>query len=413
MSTPWAYAGWTALLLGAVVIFILLRKRATSDVSSPAHREISDLPGDTPTTAEHPSEATAAEIVASDTPASPHAASTLDPESDDETVKDSSHPHAPNASDEEDSDTVLIEASQPRDVFDLDYTVRSLRLELWASRWMLGDDACAKLADALTSASARVTSCLCDTVAEGDNGTHLPPDCARLNAVIAQLEEIAQPLRSLRATKYQHALVAVSSESDVEVFPHPTNLQIDPEIYHPPTYGLHRLVHEVSDGLENARLDIARVAPTAGSAHSRQLRYALAQATAAVNSVIDRLRTLTDTSGHAVALREEFLALEKTVCRAVWWRHFIEISVTLLTAREWALTCDDRSHWHEVAALALARAGVVIDLFPTDVPARYLRQLGRWNVIVEADATSSATYRSIAEGAQSVIDMLVSPESKS
>lgn len=418
MSTPWAYAGWTALLVGAVVVFILLRKRGTSDAQPPSHLQApdyrpnidTDIPASAPdatdplqedltatasTTTDQPRAETATAPHTTDSPA----AATEIGESTTDTNDHEDHP-----------DTVLVEASEPRNVFDLDFTVRSLRLELWASRWMLGDDACAELSEALETAHARTASCLSDTIVEGETLTHCPPDCARLNSTIADVEAVARPLRSLRATKYQHALAAVRAHTDIDVNPHRAAIRAEHAVSPDPTHGLHRLVSEVSYGLEDARLSLARVAPTAGSAQSQQLRHALTCATEAVNSVNDQLRSLTVTPDHTAAssaTSDQLLALENTACHAVWWRNFIDTTVTYLTAREWAHTSDDRHEWRGVAILALARASMIIDLFPRDIPAQFLTRLGRYRVLVDADAASITTYRSIVEDAQAVVDLLV------
>lgn len=425
MSTPWVFSGWAALLVGAVVVFILLRKRGTADPQSPSphqspqiHEETDPVISPTIDGADNvsraESEGAVAEISAEADRLAPPAPSA--PFAADDSEIDTIHTDSPvsdtigETHDEDHPDTVLVEASEPRNVFDLDFTVRSLRLELWASRWMLGDDACAELSEALETAQARTASCLSDTIVEGETLTHCPPDCARLNSTIAGVEEVARPLRSLRATKYQHALTAVRADTNIDVNPHRAAIRDGHEVSPDPTHGLHRMVSEVSYGLEDARLSLARVAPTAGSAQSRQLRHALTCATKAVNSVTDELRALTAAADHTAAssaTSEQLLALENTACHAVWWRKFIDTTVTYLTAREWARTSDDRHEWREVASLALTRANMIIDLFPRDVPMQSLTRLGRYRVLVDADAASGTTYRSVMEDAQAVVDLLV------
>ncbi|MDO5728808.1 MAG: hypothetical protein Q4P71_04205 [Actinomycetaceae bacterium] len=428
MNTAWVYAGWTALLVGAVVVVILLRKRRNTSA---------DAVRTNPSTMAEPASKGETDSVSRDDSGARTANSTTDtpvqhsPGSGDQSAREEVEPvpqitpqeeneseeYERDDSDEESSETtpegefddVIIEASPPKNAFDLDSVTRSISQELWVSRWMLGEDACAELNAELDCVTAMTQSCLSETTVENGSDVHCPPDCQRLNSVIARLEEAARPLRSLRLTKYQHALAAMRADQPEDINPDRAAIRTNHEVSPDPTYGLHRLLSETRYGLDGARLEIARVSPTAGSTTSRRLRGGLTQATSTLRSVEERLKTLVATPSYTPT-PDELLGLERSIAQAVWWRRFIEHTVSYLTAREWALTTTDRDEWSELADSALLLANLIVDLERDTVAVKTLTELGRSHVLASGTHTPYRTYRSIVETADDAIAELTGTE---
>lgn len=428
MSTAWVYAGWTALLACAVVVVILLRNRRSTSgdpivTGSPAPSDPDSSPspeavpsreerpaGDESSTHTLPAEQSDCEQLAVKKPSETGAAEkageadTADQPESVDTVSD-----VPAT---DDPDKVLIEASSPKDVFELDAITRSITRELWVSRWMLGEDACADLTAALERVRTIVQSCLSDTEMENGSVAHCPPDCLRLNSTIAALEETARPLRSLRVTKYQHALAAMRTEAPHDVNPHRAAIRNDHEVSPDPTFGLHRLISEAHYGLDGARLEIARVSPTAGSTTSRRLRNGLSQASGTLRAANERLQTLAVSANYTPST-DELIGLERSITEAVWWRRFIQNTVSYLTAREWALTSSDRDEWGALARSALELADLIVDLERDTVSVQILANLGRCHVLADAERAPQRTYRSIVETADRTIEQLTGSETTS
>lgn len=433
MNTAWVYAGWTALLVGAVVVVILLRNRrgTSSDpmaTGSPdtSHPDLSSPPKADPRQKESRSE----DKTTTDTPSADQSHSEqLDAGDTGETgvVDETDATSAAGESAAGESQTATVEAddpatndpnevliapSSPKDAFELDSITRSITRELWVSQWMLGEDACADLAAALERVRAITQSCLSDTTVENGAVAHCPPDCQRLNSTIAALEEAARPLRSLRVTKYQHALAAMRTETPQDINPHRAAIRNDHEVSPDPTFGLHRLVSETRYGLDGARLEIARVSPTAGSTTSRRLRNGLSQASGTLRAADERLKSLV-ASANYTPTTDELIGLERSITEAVWWRRFIENTVSYLTAREWALTSSDPDEWGSLARSALELADLIVDLERQTVPVQTLADLGRCHVLAGGERTPQRTYRSIVETADTAIEQLTTSEDTS
>lgn len=292
---------------------------------------------------------------------------------------------------------VVIEASQALNAFDLERTIRQLRRDYWASRWLLGEEACDDLRQALGKARGMVSSCLADTLVFEDVTESFPPGCERLNSVIAAIEEPARPLRALRYTKFIHAAASYRMNPPEDVNPHRAAIRAGRYVSPDPTYGLNRLVSEIEVGLAQARLEIAKVSPTAGTAVSSRLRSGLADATSSLREGEEALGKLENPT------QEDIQQIEAHLLRAVWWRRFIDLSVKFLSQKEWAQTSTDRNEWTRLAVLVSRLTHVLVDLNEDSVSRADLIELARAQILI--DQGSKADRRDVpVRTAQQVVE---------
>lgn len=250
---------------------------------------------------------------------------------------------------------VLSPAADPLNAFDLYGAIREMRREYWASRWMFGEDACADLRFELGRARALAASCLADaTVVEGK--AKLPAGCTRMNAAVSAVREPAEPLRSLRANKYAHALAAYRAEDPASVNPHRAAVRAGRYVSPDPTFGLARLASEIEEGLATSRLEVARVSPTAGSEVSARMRAGLAQAQKIVSKSVKTLALLQEPTA------TDLFQIEADLLRAVWIRRAIDLTSKYLPAKEWARVSGSEVEWTRLAVLSTRLAEILIDL---------------------------------------------------
>ncbi|WP_156824411.1 hypothetical protein [Gleimia europaea] len=277
---------------------------------------------------------------------------------------------------EEDANEVLTPAADPLSAFDLDGAIRQMRREYWASRWMFGEDACADLRFALGRARALAAPCLADvTVVEGK--AELPTGCTRMNAAVLALKEPATPLRTLRANKYAHALAAYRTDEPATVNPHRASVRAGRYVSPDPTYGLARLASEIKEGLAVARLEVAKVSPTAGSEVSARMRAGLAHAQKLVSESVQALSALQNPSA------TDLLQIEAELLQAVWIRRAIDLTGKYLPAKEWARVAGNDEEWTRLAILSTRLAEVLIDL-RGNVEVENLKKLAGCLVLLEA-----------------------------
>lgn len=271
---------------------------------------------------------------------------------------------------------VLSPAADPLNAFDLDGAIREMRREYWASRWMFGEDACADLRFELGRARALAASCLADaTVVEGK--AELPAGCSRMNAAVSALREPAEPLRSLRANKYTHALAVFRAEDPVSVNPHRAAVRAGRYVSPDPTFGLARLASEIEEGLATARLEVARVSPTAGSEFSARMRAGLAQAQKIVSKSVKALALLQEPTA------TDLFQIEADLLRAAWIRRAIDLTSKYLPAKEWARASGSEAEWTRLAVLSTRIAEILMDLRKS-VEAEDLAKLAGCFVLLDA-----------------------------
>ncbi|MDK8350470.1 hypothetical protein QP786_00625 [Gleimia europaea] len=271
---------------------------------------------------------------------------------------------------------VLSPAADPLNAFDLDGAIREMRREYWASRWMFGEDACADLRFELGRARALAASCLADaTVVEGE--AKLSAGCTRMNAAVSALREPAEPLRSLRANKYTHALAVYRAEDPASVNPHRAAVRAGRYVSPDPTFGLARLASEIEEGLATARLEVARVSPTAGSEFSARMRAGLVQAQKIVSKSVKALASLQD------PVAADLLQIEADLLRAAWIRRAIDLTSRYLPAKEWARASGSEAEWTRLAVLSTRIAEILIDL-RKGVEAEDLAKLAGCLVLLDA-----------------------------
>ncbi|MDO5049323.1 MAG: hypothetical protein Q4D87_05505 [Actinomycetaceae bacterium] len=274
-------------------------------------------------------------------------------------------------------DEVVQEASDALDAFDLEATIRKMRREYWASRWLLGEEACDDLRRALGRARGMAASCLSDTAVQANGDVSFPSGCNRMNSVVAATVEPAQPLRALRITKFTHAVASYRAEQPQDVNPHRAAIRAGRYVSPDPTFGLHRLIAEIELGLAQARLEIAKVSPTAGSGVSSRLRSGLAEATTSLKNATERLAKL------EAPTPEDILSIESELLRAVWWRRSIDLTQKYLHQREWAETSNNAHEWTRLAVLASRLANVLTDLYEDEAPREHLVKLAKMQILID------------------------------
>ncbi|MDO5034622.1 MAG: hypothetical protein Q4E01_04455 [Actinomycetaceae bacterium] len=330
--------------LGAAVVAVfavVARKKAHQRATEPADSFISEESSPASAGAATEQEAAAESLVEDD-----------DDDEDDEEAADSDGEELA----EVDESQVLVEASTPLDAFDLDAAIRDMRREYWASRWMLGEDACADLRFGLGHARGLASTSLTNTTLDEDGNPSFPAGFTRMNAAISTLEELAYPLRMLRAKRYAHAVDAMRMEAPADINPHRAAIKAGRYVSPDPTFGLARLAAELDAGLGNARLEVAKVSPTAGSTVSARLRAGLADANSQLTSALADLDRLEEPT------TERLLRIESKLLRGVWWRRAIDLTGKYLQAREWAQTSQDSAEWTRLAVLSTRLTQVLIDL---------------------------------------------------
>jgi hypothetical protein len=360
----WAIAGGLAVLAVAVIGSILLHRRSKQLREESAARP-------TP-----PSAAGSA-----NEPVETNDSAKLDPATGDERVADLEGA-ADGVSTVDPEDEVVQEASDALDAFDLEKTIREMRREYWASRWLLGEEACDDLRQALGKARGIAASCLADTAVQQDGTVSFPPGCFRMNSIIAATMEPAQPLRSLRLTKFSHAIASYRADAPEDINPHRAAVTAGRYVSPDPTYGLHRLASELEAGLSQARLEIAKVSPTAGSAVSSRLRSGLADATSHLRQANEQLAQI------ETPTQADVLAIEKKLLRAAWWRRAIDLTGKYLTQRDWAQTSEDAHEWTRLAVLASRLTNVLADLYEDEVERTDLVKLAKAQVLIDQGSKS-------------------------
>lgn len=417
----WAIAGGLAVLAVAVIGSILLHRRSNQlrEESDAASRQPGSSPSETSTSPSSgaPSSSSATPSSSDAVPSIPEgepgesdgtAPTTTDSSNeaaDEEAEGDSSDPASGTATDQSDArgkfagdgsvstdsddqepadtpsepaeDEVVQEASDALDAFDLESTIREMRREYWASRWLLGEEACDDLRQALGKARGIAASCLSDTTVQQDGTVSFPPGCSRMNSIIAATQEPAQPLRALRLTKFTHAITSCRAEPPADINPHRAAVHAGRYVSPDPTYGLHRLAAELEAGLSQARLEIAKVSPTAGSTISSRLRSGLADATTHLRKANERLAEVESPS------QSDILEIERDLLRAAWWRRSIDLTEKYLNQRDWALTSEDAHEWTRLAVLASRLTNVLVDLHEDEVERTDLVKLAKAQVLID------------------------------
>lgn len=300
------------------------------------------------------------------------------------------------------ANTVLVKAT----AVSCDQASRALaqaRAELWANRRLLGNQACEPLQSAIAnaqealdswylahfsslptadrsdpmqtlpptattdfaSALANADSALPETVETApettaslvaasastpDAGTHLPLPAA-VRDYLQEIERQNSRLAPLRYSSFTPSLPATPSTVAEDV-----NQPQYVSAY--PAGGLLQFVEEINASLPAARLQVARLSPTAGSLVSTQLRCWITQANLALATV---KRELTG-AVPATLTRRQQRRLEDKLLGAIWRRRLIDEVVQYRHAQDWANTGEDDQAWFELAQLAAQITELQADL---------------------------------------------------
>lgn len=398
----WAIAGGLAVLAVAVIGSILLHRRSNQlrEESDAASRQPGSSPSNAtppPSNAVSPSNAVPSSSIPEGEPGESDGTAPATTDSIDEVANQDTGNTEPaledapsdpvsepdtdedpaDAQSEPAEDEVVQEAADALDAFDLESTIREMRREYWASRWLLGEEACDDLRHALGKARGIAASCLSDTAVQKDGTVSFPPGCSRMNSIVAATQEPAQPLRALRLTKFTHAIASYRAEPPADINPHRAAVHAGRYVSPDPTYGLHRLAAELEAGLSQARLEIAKVSPTAGSTISSRLRSGLADATTHLRKANERLAEVESPS------QADILEIERDLLRAAWWRRSIDLTEKYLNQRDWALTSEDAHEWTRLAVLASRLTNVLVDLHEGEVERTDLVKLAKAQVLID------------------------------
>ncbi len=273
------------------------------------------------------------------------------------------------------ADTVLVKAT-PLTSEDVARSLAQARADLWASRWLLGNQVCEDMETAIAQAQQAL-----------DSGYLATPQPARaalgLRPYLAEVERTGEALNPLRRASFAAAANAELGTSES------ANGQDLEKVSVNPAGGLAQLAQEVRDGLQQARLEVARLAPTAGSTISTQLRNWLSQANIAAVTVSREIAA----PGPAPLSARYLQELEAKLLGAIWRRRLIALVAQYRRAHDWAQTTTDARTWFELAQLATEITGLQADL------------LLREATISEDDLATLARVRTLtatSEGAEQV-----------
>lgn len=273
------------------------------------------------------------------------------------------------------ADTVLVKAT-PLTSEDVARCLAQARADLWASRWLLGNQVCEDMETAIAQAQQAL-----------DSGYLATPQPARaalgLRPYLAEVERTGEALNPLRRASFAAAANAELGTSESADGQDLEKVSVNP------AGGLAQLAQEVRDGLQQARLEVARLAPTAGSTISTQLRNWLSQANIAAVTVSREIAV----PGPAPLSARHLQELEAKLLGAIWRRRLIALVAQYRRAHDWAQTTTDARTWFELAQLATEITGVQADL------------LLREATISEDDLATLARVRTLtatSEGAEQV-----------
>lgn len=286
------------------------------------------------------------------------------------------------------ADTVLVKATNLTSL-DAAAQLAKARADLWANRWLLGNQVCEDLQTALDQAQEAL-----------DSWYLTAPPRMRTAAIglrphLSQVERAASALTPLRRASFAAAANATAETATVypaESTDKATAIPSDSEVIGSaqdlenvssnPSGGLTQLAREVHAGVQQARLEVARLAPTAGSAVSTQLRNWLSQANIAAVMVSRELAT----PGHAPLRARHLQQLEAKLLGAIWRRRLIALVVQYRRAHDWAQTTTATPTWLELAQLATTITALQADL------------LLREATISEDDLATLARLRTLTAG---------------
>ncbi|MDO5721805.1 MAG: hypothetical protein Q4P06_04595 [Actinomycetaceae bacterium] len=261
------------------------------------------------------------------------------------TPGDADSPQAGTPDDAEPSDDTVLVKAQPLTAERAGVELAQARSELWLNRWLLGEQACSALEEAVTAAQQALDS------------WYLTADAGplALRPLLEQVRHHGASLQQLRTSQFQAALTTapVFSDEDDPLPPAAASLS-DCDMNYlstDPSAGLGQLAFELRRSLTHTRLEVARLAPTAGSVVSSGLRHWLSQATQLVVSVEDEVRRCQDNPGGVGA--GQIRGWETQLMRVLRRRQMICLYGNFLNAREWAATMQDQDTWQRAADLAL------------------------------------------------------------
>lgn len=268
------------------------------------------------------------------------------------------------------ADTVLVKAT-PLTSEDVARCLAQARADLWASRWLLGNQVCEDMETAIAQAQQAL-----------DSGYLTTPQPARaalgLRPYLAEVERTGEALNPLRRASFAAAANAELGTSESADGQDLEKVSVNP------AGGLAQLAQEVRDGLQQARLEVARLAPTAGSTISTQLRNWLSQANIAAVTVSREIAA----PGPAPLSARHLQELEAKLLGAIWRRRLIALVAQYRRAHDWAQTTTDARTWFELAQLATEITGVQADL------------LLREATISEDDLATLARVRTLTAGSE-------------
>lgn len=266
------------------------------------------------------------------------------------------------------ADTVLVKAT-PLTSEDVARCLAQARADLWASRWLLGNQVCEDMETAIAQAQQALDSEYLAT-----------PQPARaafgLRPYLAEVERTGEALNPLRRASFAAAANGELGTSESADGQDLEKVSVNP------AGGLAQLAQEVRDGLQQARLEVARLAPTAGSTISTQLRNWLSQANIAAVTVSREIAA----PGPAPLSARHLQELEAKLLGAIWRRRLIALVAQYRRAHDWAQTTTDARTWFELAQLATEITGVQADL------------LLREATISEDDLATLARVRTLTAG---------------
>ncbi len=242
------------------------------------------------------------------------------------------------------ADTVLVKAT-PLTSEDVARSLAQARADLWASRWLLGNQVCEDMETAIAQAQQALDS--------GYLATGQPARAALgLRPYLAEVERTGEALNPLRRASFAAAANAELGTSESADGQDLEKVSVNP------AGGLAQLAQEVRDGLQQARLEVARLAPTAGSTISTQLRNWLSQANIAAVTVSREIAA----PGPAPLSARHLQELEAKLLGAIWRRRLIALVAQYRRAHDWAQTTTDARTWFELAQLATEITGLQADL---------------------------------------------------
>ncbi|MDT3768018.1 hypothetical protein QS713_08110 [Gleimia hominis] len=313
---------------------------------------------------------------------------------------------------------VIAPARAQPTVEEFESVLRDAWQELWLSRWVLGRRACADLENAIKNARALLATLSLDTA-------HSP----LLSSTVEALEHAEEPLRNLRLAQWQRGLAPTQWR---RTNPHRVAITTGRYVSPDPSDGLARLASETYYGLEQARFDIARITPIAGSQTAAILRSLLTRAREqlekAQHEQLERVQQeqvgqtqvgqaqeqraprteqepasaqepaaaqepAGNTTGTPQSLgMQDLLAAEKHLVNAAWARRAIRLSANYVRARADVNTWADPNHanvepeqWFKYARIGIRMVNVLCDCAyiytPFHASASTRKNLGRAQIL--------------------------------